>query len=114
MVCICFVLFFVDKKSSDEGASCRQIGNTGLLTTRILLPTLVGSYGSVSKLCPRFYLAVAIIMARMAKNLYMRLYIYAKRAVFLHKYTVVAPVFQGVFSRNFQQTRTDFGVIGGT
>ena len=54
----------------------------------------------------------AMAMVKIVKNLYTRLYIYAKMPLVLHKYTAVTPVFRGINPRIFQQTRTFFGVIG--
>ena len=48
----------------------------------------------------------------MVKNLYTRLYIYAKLEAFMYKYTAIMAVFRGVVSGNFHQTRTIFGAFG--
>ena len=49
----------------------------------------------------------------MAKNLYTSLYIYAKSEAIMYKYTAMTPVFRGLVSGKFYQTRTVFEVIGG-
>ena len=54
----------------------------------------------------------AITMGQIVKNLYTRLYIYAKREAKMYKYTVVTPTFRGVISGIVYQTITVFGVIG--
>ena len=47
-----------------------------------------------------------------AKNLYTRLYIYAKPEALLYKYTVAMAVLRGAISTKIPQTRTIFGAIG--
>ena len=46
------------------------------------------------------------------KNLYTRLYIYAKLEAFMYKYTAIMAVFGGAISVIFHQTRTVFGAVG--
>ncbi len=52
-------------------------------------------------------------MAEMAKNLYTRLYIYAKLGAIMYKYTVVTAPFRTIILGKIHLTRTIFGVIGG-
>ena len=55
---------------------------------------------------------IVTAMAETAKNLYTRLYIYAKPEAIMYKYTVVTAVLRGIISTKNPQTRTIFGVIG--
>ena len=52
-------------------------------------------------------------MVKIVKNLYTRLYIYAKRAAVMHKYTAVTVVFGDVIFGISGQTRTIFEASGG-
>ena len=56
--------------------------------------------------------AAGIVAVTTAKNLYTRLYIYAKRAAVLHKYTAITAVFRGTISGKTQPSRTIFGAFG--
>ena len=51
-------------------------------------------------------------ISELRKNLYTRMYIYAKPEAIMYKYTVVTPVFRGTNSGKFQRTRTIFGAFG--
>ena len=51
-------------------------------------------------------------MVLVAKNLYTRRHIYAKRALIMYKYTVVTACLRGVNSTKILQARTIFGVFG--
>ena len=56
--------------------------------------------------------ATVIAMARVVKNLYKRLYIYAKPGAKMYKYTVATASFRGINPEKIQQTRTVFGAVG--
>ena len=49
-----------------------------------------------------------VVMAKMLKNLYTRLYIYAKCAAKMYKYTVVTALFRGVNSGFFSTNQDGF------
>ena len=51
-------------------------------------------------------------VSAITKNLYTRLYIYAKRAALLYKYTAIVTVLRDANSGKTQRTRTVFRVVG--
>mgnify|MGYP006956084451 CR=1 FL=1 len=90
----------------------RHDGQTVARSRKCRLPTLrgglQGGYVVWANVCALVVMAVAPV----AKNLYMRLYIYAKPEAKMYKYTAVTPTFRGVISGKTCQTRTVFGALG--